>query len=153
MSSWNILTQKLTLAHRPQEFLWATYHVDWLDFSFQMMYFETKISSLCNLIQDRIQKLDVWLSYLMALSFSITNELDTQLVSQWVNSFGCSRVISYALMKDHNTKTHSCQRPEEFSVNDLSCDLVRCLSSDDVSALRRNLSIACKLKFDRIWSS
>ena len=56
MSSWNILTQKLTLAHRPQEFLWATYHVDWLDFSFQMMYFEMKISSLCNLIHDMIQK-------------------------------------------------------------------------------------------------
>jgi hypothetical protein len=116
-----------------------------------MMYFETKISSLCNMIQDRIQKLDVWLSSLMALSFGITNELDTQLVSQWVNRFGCSRVISYALMKDHNTKTHSCQRPEEFSVNDLSCDLVRCLSSDDlVSALRRNPFIACKLKFDKI---
>ena len=70
-----------------------------------MIYFETKISSLCNLIQDRIEKLNVWLSYLMALSLGITNELDTQLVSQWINSFRCSRVISYVLMKDHKTKT------------------------------------------------
>lgn len=132
---------KLTLAHRPQDFLWATYHMDWLDFRSDDVLWD-EISSLCNLIQDRIHQLNVCLSYLMSLSFGITNELDAQLVSQWVNSFSCSRVIAYALMKDHNTKTHSCQRPEEYSVNDLSCALLRCLSSDDVgSTLRQNLFI------------
>jgi hypothetical protein len=76
---------------------------------------------------------------------SFTLKLVTQSVLQQFSVV--QRVISHALMKDRNTITHSCWRPEEFLLSaTLPCDLVRCLSSDDVLS-------AFETKLDRIWST